>query len=155
MLFISHRGNLNGKNKDIENNPIYINEIIKKYNVEIDIWKTEDGLFLGHDFPQYKIDDQFLKQHYENLLIHCKDDVSLFKLRSIPILELFTHVDDKFTLTSKNKILIHPNTITTCRNGILIMPEMSHYTVEEILKFDGIVSDNIKFYEDCYNTIIK
>ena len=38
MIFISHRGNLNGKNKKLENTPKYIIEAIKKgYHVEIDI----------------------------------------------------------------------------------------------------------------------
>jgi hypothetical protein len=156
MKFISHRGNTNGRHKIYENSPSTINSVILMgYSVEVDIWYKDDTLFLGHDEPVWEIDDQFLKQHYTNLLIHCKDDASLFKLSSIPILELFTHSDDKFTLSSKNKILIHPHTITTYRKGILIMPELSHYTVEEILQFDGIVSDNIKFYEDCYNTIRK
>ena len=156
MKFISHRGNLNGRHKIYENSPSTIQSVINQgYGVEIDVWYKNDKLFLGHDEPQWEIDDQFLKVNYTNLLIHCKDDASLFKLSSILILELFTHADDKFTLSSKNKILIQPHTITTYRKGILIMPEMSHYTVEEILEFDGIVSDNIKFYEDCYNTIRK
>jgi hypothetical protein len=34
-----------------------------------------------------------------------------------------------------------------------MMPEMSNYDLEEILRFEGIVSDNIKFYEDYYNTL--
>lgn len=156
MRFISHRGNLKGRHKTYENIPSVIENVISQgYSVEIDVWEINNELFLGHDQPDWKVSLEFFKSNYEKLLIHCKDDASLFKLSSIPVLELFTHADDKFTLSSKGKILIHPHTVTTYRKGILIMPEMSHYTVDEILQFDGIVSDNIKFYEDCYNTIRK
>tara|TARA_R110000868_G_scaffold9602_3_gene47294 strand:- start:179 stop:652 length:474 start_codon:yes stop_codon:yes gene_type:complete len=156
MKFISHRGNLQGRHKINENIPSVIENVISNgYNVEIDVWESDDKLYLGHDEPQWNVSLEFFKSNYDKLLIHCKDDASLFRLSSLPILDLFSHADDKFTLSSKGKILIHPHTITTYRKGILIMPEMSHYTVEEILQFDGIVSDNIKFYEDCYNTIRK
>lgn len=154
MLFISHRGNLNGKNKDIENNPIYINEIIKKYNVEIDIWKTEDGLFLGHDFPQYKIDDQFLTINRNKFIIHCKNDESLFYFRNTE-LHIFFHTNDEFTITNKNIIMVNPNSKTIYKDGILMMPEMSDFSLKEISLFQGLISDNILFYESYYNTVRK
>lgn len=156
MKFISHRGNLQGRHKINENVPSVIENVISEgYDVEIDIWCKDDVLYLGHDEPVWKINDQFLKKHYTRLLIHCKDDASLFKLSSLPVLDIFSHTNDKFTLSSKGKILINPHTVTTYRKGILMMPEMSNYTVDEILQFDGIISDNIKFYEDCYNTFGK
>lgn len=154
MKFISHRGNIQGRDKSYENNPGVLSRVIKQgYSVEIDVWVKNGNLYLGHDEPEWEISDQFLKTNYQQLLIHCKNDEALFRLNTISILELFTHADDPFTLSSKNVILIHPHTVTKLRRGILIMPEMSHYTVNEILEFDGIVSDNIKFYEDCYNSI--
>ena len=53
MLFISHRGNLNGKNKDIENNPIYINEIIKlSIMLILQSWNRHNQLF---NFKNYSI----------------------------------------------------------------------------------------------------
>jgi hypothetical protein len=154
MLFISHRGNLNGKNKDIENNPIYINEIIKKYNVEIDVWKTNDGLFLGHDLPQYKIDEQFLVDNKDKLIIHCKNDDALFYLKNNH-LHIFYHTNDEFTISNKNIIMVNPNSKTIYNEGILMMPEMSNYPLKEIFLFNGIISDNILFYESYYNTIRK
>jgi len=156
MKFISHRGNTVGRHKIYENSPSTIESvIIQGYNVEVDVWEMNKELYLGHDEPVWPVTLEFFKSNYDKLLIHCKDDASLFTLSCIPVLELFSHADDKFTLSSKGKILIHPHTVTTYRKGILIMPEMSHYTVDEILQFDGIVSDNIKFYENCYNTIRK
>ena len=45
MIFISHRGNLNGKKKKLENKPVYIKDAIKKgFNVEVDVWYT-DGFY--------------------------------------------------------------------------------------------------------------
>ena len=61
MIFISHRGNLNGKNKKLENKPAYIKDAIKKgFNVEVDVWYTH-GFYLGHDKPEFKVSKQFLK----------------------------------------------------------------------------------------------
>ena len=59
MLLISHRGNLSGPNKNLENNPEHILTVIKKYNVEIDLWCKNGKLFLGHDEPRYQINDTF------------------------------------------------------------------------------------------------
>ena len=61
MIFISHRGNLDGLNPDRENSPEYIDEAIKLgFDVEIDV-RTKDGeLWLGHDEPQYKVSEMWL-----------------------------------------------------------------------------------------------
>ena len=49
MIFISHRGNINGNNF-LENNPDYISETIGKgFDVEIDLWVKKGQLYLGHD----------------------------------------------------------------------------------------------------------
>ena len=56
MYLISHRGNLNGIQKNRENSPSYINEAIEKgYNVEVDVRYEKNKFFLGHDFNQYEI----------------------------------------------------------------------------------------------------
>ena len=60
QLLISHRGNTNGANTDRENTTIAVNEAINKgYDCEIDLWAVENDIFLGHDFPQYKIEYSF------------------------------------------------------------------------------------------------
>ena len=57
MILIAHRGNINGPNENLENDPKYIVQAVDKgFDVEVDIWYTSDGLFLGHDNPQYKIE---------------------------------------------------------------------------------------------------
>ena len=60
MKLIAHRGNTNGRNKLEENSPDYIKDAIKKgYDVEIDAWLM-DGIYLGHDNPEYETDIDFL-----------------------------------------------------------------------------------------------
>ena len=56
MIYISHRGNLTGKNPELENSPVYIYQAIDKgFDVEIDLrYDTlNKKLYLGHDEPQY------------------------------------------------------------------------------------------------------
>jgi hypothetical protein len=47
MIYISHRGNINGKNIERENSPEYILETLNKgYDVEVDIWIINNKWFL-------------------------------------------------------------------------------------------------------------
>ena len=60
-LFISHRGNINGKLSE-ENSPELIKHIIDlNYFVETDLWYIKNKLFLGHDEAQYPIEEDFFK----------------------------------------------------------------------------------------------
>lgn len=155
MKFISHRGNFSGRNRINENSISTIENVISNgYDVEIDLWYHSHDFYLGHDSGMNVVSECFLNEYSDKLLIHCKNDAALFRLnRSNTKFEVFTHADDVFTLSSKNRILIHPHTETNYRSGILMMPEMSNYDLEEIVRFEGIVSDNIKFYEDYYNAL--
>lgn len=46
MIFIAYRGNLNGSNSDLENNPRYIDEALElNFNVEVDIWYVNKCLY--------------------------------------------------------------------------------------------------------------
>ena len=82
MKFISHRGNLYGPNKLHENHPKYILNAIKMgFNVEVDVRIKDNFFYLGHDFPQYKIDAKFLINN--KLWCHAKDLNALNKLNKI------------------------------------------------------------------------
>ena len=49
MILISHRGNINGKIIEAENNPGYIDDAIRLgYEVEIDMWWIDGETYLGH-----------------------------------------------------------------------------------------------------------
>ena len=64
MIKISHRGNLFGPNLKLENSPDYVVEAIRSgYDVEIDFWVVDDKLFLGHDSPQYEINNFFIDSY--------------------------------------------------------------------------------------------
>ena len=62
VKIISHRGNINGPRRELENKPRYINQALELgYDVEIDVWWKEDEFWLGHDEPQFKVNRQFLQ----------------------------------------------------------------------------------------------
>ena len=104
MKLIAHRGNTKGKNKKEENKPSYIEEAIKLgFDAEVDVWLM-DGIYFGHDKPQYESDMDFLLQHHENLWIHCKNLAALNSLSDFGNLNVFWHENDKFTLTSQGFI---------------------------------------------------
>ena len=122
MKFIAHRGNLNGPNEK-ENHPEYINEAIKRgFHVEIDVWKINDTLFLGHDMPQYEIDLNFLNSIREYLYAHAKNIPALQYLIQNNI-NCFSHNVDDAVLTLRGEIWTYPGKLLTS-NSICVMPEM-------------------------------
>jgi hypothetical protein len=47
MIYISHRGNIDGKKPHLENSPSYIDEAIELgYDVEVDLWFVDDKFML-------------------------------------------------------------------------------------------------------------
>jgi|TARA_B100000900_G_scaffold406739_1_gene418225 hypothetical protein len=101
MILISHRGNINGRNPEMENNPEYIQQALDLgYDVEVDVWGWEDGrLSLGHDFPQYDIDYEFLRQ--DGIWCHAKDIVGFYLLSKDKDIHCFSHTRDIVALTTK------------------------------------------------------
>tara|TARA_X000001036_G_scaffold406444_1_gene415156 strand:+ start:574 stop:1035 length:462 start_codon:yes stop_codon:yes gene_type:complete len=106
MKIISHRGNLSYPDPDLENRPDRIEEVISKgFDCEIDVRMEKGTFLLGHDFGQYKVEFEWLKNLSEYLWIHCKDHSSMAKFTSEKNeLNYFWHENDDFTLTSKNYI---------------------------------------------------
>ncbi len=124
MKIISHRGNLNGPNKNLENRLDTIEKAIQLgFDVEVDIWLIENQLYLGHNKPQYKVDKETLSTYKENLWIHCKNLESLSFLENEQDFHYFWHEKDKYTLTSKNFIWSYP-TMYKNKNIIAVMPEL-------------------------------
>ena len=71
MKVIAHRANIDGPNPQTENSPSQIKYAISKnYDCEIDLWYTDDKLYLGHDFPQYNIDLSFLLNNSNKIDIY-------------------------------------------------------------------------------------
>jgi hypothetical protein len=146
MIFISHRGNIDGKKPHLENNPDYINEAITLgYDVEVDMWWIDGKIYLGHDKPQYEISDNWLAERANKLWIHCKN-VELLGWIKNTTLHYFWHEEDTLTLTSKNFIWVYPGKQPVIKS-IAVMPERSN---DDVSKCIGICSDFIKQYKNDY-----
>lgn len=153
MIFISHRGNINGKNENEENKPEYIVESINQgYDCEIDLWVINKRLFLGHDLPQYEIPFTFLETYAERLWVHCKNIEAVTKLqeKTDDKIHFFWHQEDDLTLTSKSIIWAYPGK-QPIKRSIAVMPEINNErNLERCL---GICSDEISSYKNNYGKI--
>ena len=146
MRLISHRGNLNGPNKERENHPDYIWEALQAgYEVEIDVWWVDGKFKLGHDEPQYDFPFSLIENHYSKLWIHCKNMDVLSQLNELDSsgskLNYFSHEDDLGVLTSRGYIW----STHLYDRGILVMPEVFNKEPNE--NTFGVCSDYIKNYK--------
>ncbi len=125
MIKIAHRGNINGPKPEIENNPDYLYDAINAgFDVEVDIWSVDGVLYLGHDKPQYKVDDSFVISILPYAWFHCKNIEVLDRFISIkPIIRFFWHQDDDYTLTSNGFIWTYPGKNITNNSIIVHLPK--------------------------------
>ena len=145
MIFISHRGNINGVNKKFENNPTYIQLAINKgFNVEIDVW-YKDAFFLGHDKPQFKVSQKYLEN--KKFWCHAKNLEALEKLQKIKT-KYFWHQDDDYTLTSNGYIWTYPGKKLS-KKSICVLPELNKKKFTKSIS--GICSDFIEKYKKLYD----
>lgn len=143
MILISHRGNINGKVIERENQPQYIDEAIDLgYDVEVDLWFIDGKVYLGHDGPQYEVDDSWLGERTDRLWVHCKNVESLNWIRNT-ILHYFWHEEDTLTLTSENYMWVYPGK-QPILGSIAVMPEIHN---DDVSKCIGICSDYINNYK--------
>ena len=122
MLFISHRGNLEGPNPKEENKPAYVQKALNLgYYVEVDVWFVKNKLFLGHDKPLYKCNLDFLKNDF--LVCHAKNAEALEYLIQNDI-HCFSHDKDDVVLTSRRWLWTYPG-YTLTLSSVAVMPEMT------------------------------
>lgn len=107
MIIIAHRGNTNGPQPSLENDPRYLQEAIDKgYSVEVDVWLWGGNFMLGHDTPQYyPVNDQFLLS--SKVWCHAKNIEGLLALQNMRA-NCFWHETDKYTLTSHGYVWTYP-----------------------------------------------
>jgi len=148
MLIISHRGNISGPDKEIENNPKHLEQVMREYCVEVDLRVHKNKLYLGHDECQYEIKRDWLFNHYSFLWVHCKNADALEYCSQMPFLHYFWHNTDDYTITNKNMIWAYPGKRKINDFTILVMPE-PHWTHDEIVSFEpyGICSDYVEAYK--------
>jgi hypothetical protein len=139
---ISHRGNINGPNPKMENNPEYIISALNLgFDVEIDMWWVDGRIYLGHDEPQYEVNDKWLENRIDKLWVHCKNFDLLPWIQNTS-LHYFWHENDQYTLTSKNIIWAYPGSKLS-HNSICVLPERNNidkYILDVCL---GVCSDYI------------
>ena len=146
MILISHRGNITGPNPKFENKPEYLIEASKAgYDVELDLWIIKGKLFLGHDKPQYKINEKMLldESHFGDIWLHCKNIEALEFSRNK--YNCFWHQSDKFVFTSDGHMWAYPSK-QAYRHAINVLPEINGLTKKDLKNVKGICSDYIERY---------
>jgi hypothetical protein len=152
MKLIAHRGNINGPNKELENNPKQIlNTLLLGYDCEIDVHLINKELWLGHDEPQYKINLNFLLDNKEKLWLHCKNLEALNYLVNFKELNIFWHNNDEYTITSRGYIWSYIGMKTTSKI-ICVMPELAYDNYIDIV---NTKIKNNELYGVCTDYCIK
>ena len=145
MIYIAHRGLLNGPSIEWENRPQAIEEAIAVCgNAEIDLWMVDGKYKSGHDKPQYDISWKWLCDNSRKLWIHCKnirvlESMNLIYFRGF---NYFWHEEDTVTLTSKGYIWAYPGK-QPIENSIAVLPERFN---DDISKCVGICTDYVLKY---------
>jgi hypothetical protein len=146
MIFISHRGNLNGIIAERENSPDYIRECLSKgFDCEIDLRLKDGHPHLGHDTPDYVVSAEFLRD--PRLWIHVKEyDALVWLKQNCPTAKYFCHESDRYTLVSNGFIWSHD--LTNRMNSFCVIPLLSRESVESYdqMGFGAVCSD---FIYDC------
>lgn len=152
MILISHRGNIEGPEKHLENDPKRIDLCINLgYHVEIDLRIKNKKLCLGHDEAQYEIDENWILERKNNLWVHCKEKESFEYALKMRKLNCFWHNTDDYTMTTWGYVWAYPGKECCGSLCIGVMPD-NHWSIEEFtrMSFFGICSD---FVEDIQNHI--
>ena len=148
MIYISHRGNLNGVNHSRENSPTYIDVCINKgFHCEIDL-RMKDGVpHLGHDTADYPVTISWLQDRTMWLWIHVKEyEALMWLMKTMPWANYFCHESDKYTLVSNGMVWCHD--LTNQMNANCVIPLLSKESVESYGQtgFGAVCSD---FIYDC------
>lgn len=122
MIIISHRGNLTGPKPDQENNPEYIDKAIEQgFDVEIDVW-WEDGVWLGHDGPEYKVSQDWLNDRADRLWVHCKNLDAAYRLAKD--FRCFCSDVDPYCYMSQGHIWVNDVTVNPPENCVVPLLKM-------------------------------
>ena len=146
-LLIAHRGNTKGPNPERENEPNYVEEAISQgYAVEVDLWIQDGEPYLGHDQPQYLIDEDWIESLSEHLWFHCKNLEAMLFMNDIDqalgIYDYFWHQEDDYALTSTGYVWVYPG--KPLSDGVIcVMPENANYRSEDIARCSYVCSDYV------------
>lgn len=119
MKLIAHRGNISGINLELENKQSYIDNAINNgYDVEIDVWKVDEKLYLGHDKSDYEIEVNWLLERSNYLWVHCKHFNSLNYLIDFP-LKIFYHKKENHTIINNSNIIWSHDLLEAAEKSII------------------------------------
>ena len=146
MIRIAHRGNVDGPSHQ-ENRPSYLREAIDRgYDIELDLWKVNNILWLGHDAPQYPIPEDFLIEVGHAAWIHCKNLEALdYLVNHLPQLNFFWHQEDSYTLTSQGYIWAYPGMPVTSKS---IIVDLDNSGSHDVLGVCSDYPDNIQLLDN-------
>lgn len=149
MKLISHRGNIKEPNPSRENSPSYIDIAISSgYDVEVDLRFINNKFFLGHDTPDYEVNQTWLEKRKNKLWVHCKDLDSATQLLNSKVgFMYFCHNSDSYVLTSNGYVWVHDLSLNITNKSII--PLLS---LQDINKFNrkipyAICTDYVSFCE--------
>jgi len=140
-LWILHRGLKNGPDKALENKEELLWDRIREgWDIEVDCWLKEDGIWLGHDEPINQLQDERLLS-CPKAWIHCKN-LAMFQYMTEqkPGSPFFSHDVDQAVLTSNGYIWCYPG-FQAGIQSIVVMPERVPDMAIDYLKVGGICSD--------------
>lgn len=143
MLLISHRGNIAGIFPERENTKSYIDEAIGLgYDVEIDVRKIVDCLYLGHDTPDYEVSLEWLIDRKSSLWIHTKNFAGLSFLIDYD-LRVFFHQKEEHTIINNCNIVWSHNIQEANEKSIIPLLDIDSINDFDIKQVYGICSDYI------------
>ena len=141
MKLVSHRGNINGPNPQMENDPRYVeNTLAKGFSVEVDVWSKGLDFYLGHDKPEYQVSKLFLR--HRAVWCGAKTIETFYKLIEIGA-HCFSHDQDEVALTTKGYLWSTYGKDMT-NKSICVMPPRSVKLPKNIA---GVCSDYIGDYK--------
>ena len=143
MVLIAHRGNINGKNPQLENTPTYLNAALEQgYDVEVDVWYVDGKFYLGHDGPELETSLEYLDN--DRFWCHCKNVEALRELVQSGV-HCFFHQNDDVTLTSRGVLWTFPRK-QLMQGSVCVMPELGFDG--DLSQCAGICSDFIEDYKE-------
>jgi hypothetical protein len=125
MIYIAHRGNIDGPNPEKENRPDYLYAAMEQgFDVEIDVWVTDGKVSFGHDEPKHHVTDGQVMLFKKHAWFHCKnvEALSYFKKYHADA-NFFFHESDQAVLTSHGYIWTYPHP-SVGNDSVVVMPEI-------------------------------
>lgn len=136
---ISHRGNINGPVLEKENRPSYIDCALGLgYDAEVDIrYIGGTSFWLGHDKPQYKVDNSWILKRADRIWFHCKDAAAAIVLGHLSKdVKYFCHSSDPFVLVSTGHLWVHDLTGAVDFNTIIpLLSKLDMETYKHLMPY--------------------